>query len=260
MLDELDNVTKSEFHSNAGIWLLASRINHSCLGNCYRSFIGDMQIVRATRDIPAGTELVFSYRLPEASQSYEETQKNLASWGFTCDCDLCTEKKSTSMQMLQKRESLSENVRHILSLTSLKTSHKISKVHRNLKQLEETYEANNPNRVRMELWEAYLRLAVVYRCAGREVDAIKTIVQSLEALGFVIIASPPDGGAMDPQLEVKRWGEVNSVVPWAFLLMCQAYETLCLPLLPAAKQYFETAYTMVYGEGETAAEEFWKHM
>lgn len=43
----------------SGVWILASYINHSCLGNCCRSFIGAMQIVRATEDLPPGTELVF---------------------------------------------------------------------------------------------------------------------------------------------------------------------------------------------------------
>lgn len=38
--------------SICGVWVLAARINHSCIGNCSRSFIGDMQIIHATCDLP----------------------------------------------------------------------------------------------------------------------------------------------------------------------------------------------------------------
>ena len=40
-----------------GIWLLASLVNHSGVANCIRSFVGDMQIIRATKDLAANTEL-----------------------------------------------------------------------------------------------------------------------------------------------------------------------------------------------------------
>jgi len=43
----------------SGIWIISSYINHSCISNCRRSFIGDMQIIRATQDLHADTELVF---------------------------------------------------------------------------------------------------------------------------------------------------------------------------------------------------------
>lgn len=46
-------------YSTCGIWPIASRINHACLSNCRRSFIGNMLLVRATRDMDAGTELFF---------------------------------------------------------------------------------------------------------------------------------------------------------------------------------------------------------
>ncbi|PGH18369.1 hypothetical protein AJ79_00435 [Helicocarpus griseus UAMH5409] len=47
-----------KFHS-CGIWPIASYINHSCNSNARGAFIGDMMIVRATRDIAANTEITF---------------------------------------------------------------------------------------------------------------------------------------------------------------------------------------------------------
>jgi hypothetical protein len=55
---------EANFYS-CGIWINASYINHSCLGNVRRSFIGDMMIVRAAKDMAACTELMFPYKTPE---------------------------------------------------------------------------------------------------------------------------------------------------------------------------------------------------
>lgn len=58
--------------TTSGIWMLISHINHICMSNCRRSLIGDMQIVRATKDLEAGTELVLWYQKPRQFQSYDE--------------------------------------------------------------------------------------------------------------------------------------------------------------------------------------------
>ncbi|KAK0506844.1 hypothetical protein JMJ35_010733 [Cladonia borealis] len=52
-------LTSEPHHHTCGIFIKASYINHSCYSNARRSFIGDIQIVRATRNIPAGSEIVF---------------------------------------------------------------------------------------------------------------------------------------------------------------------------------------------------------
>jgi hypothetical protein len=48
----------TEFGS-CGIWTKASYLNHSCVSNARRAFIGNMMVVRATRDLAADTELTF---------------------------------------------------------------------------------------------------------------------------------------------------------------------------------------------------------
>ena len=50
---------RQKHHHTTGIFLKASLINHSCHNNARRSFIGDMIIVRAAKDIPADTEISF---------------------------------------------------------------------------------------------------------------------------------------------------------------------------------------------------------
>ncbi|RYC81102.1 hypothetical protein BFJ63_vAg16008 [Fusarium oxysporum f. sp. narcissi] len=122
-------------YTTSGIWLLASRINHSCVGNCRRSFIGDMQIVRATRDLLADTELFFCYRLPVPFESYQEAQKGFNNWGFTCDCGLCLRKKATSRSVFQRRKVLADGLQRLLDHPGSGNGAKASRL---MKALEET--------------------------------------------------------------------------------------------------------------------------
>jgi tetratricopeptide (TPR) repeat protein len=73
---------------SAGLWTKAARINHSCVPNTDKEFIGDMILIRAKRPIAAGEELLLSY-IDETS-SYRARQEALAcTWGFECHCGLC---------------------------------------------------------------------------------------------------------------------------------------------------------------------------
>ncbi|KAG5655249.1 hypothetical protein KAF25_002002 [Fusarium avenaceum] len=116
--------------------------------NCRRSFIGDMQIVRATRDLIADTELFFYYRLPIPFKSYQEAQKGFKNWGFTCDCGLCLCKKATSRSVFQRRKVLADGLKSLLEHPGSGNGVKISRL---VKALEETYPTNNDYAIRLEL-------------------------------------------------------------------------------------------------------------
>lgn len=69
-----------------GVWLRASYINHSCLRNSKKTYVGDLMVVRAVRPIKAGEEITDAYRVP----SDEERQtKMLRECNFVCWCVLC---------------------------------------------------------------------------------------------------------------------------------------------------------------------------
>ncbi|KAF3136147.1 hypothetical protein TWF569_007376 [Orbilia oligospora] len=73
---------------NSGLWILPAYTNHSCISNAYRTFLGDMMILRAVVDIPKETEVLISYT--DHNLPYEERQGILqTSWKFTCQCQLC---------------------------------------------------------------------------------------------------------------------------------------------------------------------------
>lgn len=83
----LDDDEETLGGNSTGIWLHASYMNHSCLPNTARAFIGDMMIVRATRDIAAGEEILTSYQ--PAAMVFPERREKFKLWGFKCDCPLC---------------------------------------------------------------------------------------------------------------------------------------------------------------------------
>jgi len=81
---------------------MTSYINHSCVPNVNRSFIGDFQIVRATRDMAEDTELKWSYLAPMYC-NFEGIGRELARWHINCDCAICTENRSLSEPTKKQR-------------------------------------------------------------------------------------------------------------------------------------------------------------
>ncbi|KXJ88455.1 TPR domain protein [Microdochium bolleyi] len=251
---------KTKF-ATSGLWPLASRINHSCVGNCRRSFIGDMQIIRAARDLDAGTELLFGYRSPQILESYAEVQKGLASWGFTCACELCLSRKQTTTEALARRKTLHKRLEKLLAGPQ---GTKPAAAQQVLAQMEETY-PSAARAIRLELWAPYFALAAMSLEGGKPAECIRMIVKGMESLGFVITATLPTGGggrkntAKQPSvLEITHWGFLSDMVPWAFLHLYGAYEALAASkeVLRAARDYAGIAYSILVGERDTLGEEF----
>ena len=88
---------------SAGVWPHASFINHSCLGNVSRAFIGDLMVVRALRPIRAGEELLFSfctYKNPDRKGVLRR------GWGFECRCPWCTAEAHDDQNAIDLRNKL----------------------------------------------------------------------------------------------------------------------------------------------------------
>ncbi|MEW5312041.1 MAG: hypothetical protein WDW38_003703 [Sanguina aurantia] len=72
-----------------GMWELPSYINHACIGNVTRYFIGDFMFVRAVEDLPRGKQLSYSYIIE--TEPLEERRDALRPHGFQCACEMCEE-------------------------------------------------------------------------------------------------------------------------------------------------------------------------
>lgn len=252
LASDKDREVDSTFHT-CGIWYLASHINHACASNCRRSFIGDMQTIRTARDLDEGTELFFWYHVPAAFESYGETQKGLKTWGFTCDCAICLEKKSTPDASVAKRRTLKRELRRALGGTPQQAN--IAKTLKVLQQLEQLYSsaATKPGAVKLELWESYFALGQAYFVRSKLLDAVEMTLKGFEALGFIVAGCPRGGTAKSakPIFRIEQWGMAVDESVNAFVRLFQAYESLAPELAAAVRDHAVTAYTIVIGEKGT---------
>lgn len=91
----------------AGIFLLASRINSSCIPNVSKSWdeIRNVMVFRTLRDIQEGEELCFNYCDVLASQ--EERKRTLqVEFGFECTCPACVLEGEAAAESDRRRTSV----------------------------------------------------------------------------------------------------------------------------------------------------------
>jgi tetratricopeptide (TPR) repeat protein len=123
----------------AGLWMRAAYINHSCIPNAEREFVGDLMVLRATRDIAAGEEIVHSY---DESGDYDARRETLqATWGFGCDCALCVAEKGDDVAVREKRRKLMAEADAFVESVSWPAKRlAILKAQRLAKEIDGTYE------------------------------------------------------------------------------------------------------------------------
>jgi tetratricopeptide (TPR) repeat protein len=128
-------------NASTGLWIWAAYINHSCIANAKKEYIGDLMVLRATRPITAGEEIFHSYN---ESSDYDVRQTALmTTWGFKCNCALCTAEKADDPTVRKKRRELEseadafverEHWAHAKRLT-------IAKAQRLARAIDDTYDS-----------------------------------------------------------------------------------------------------------------------
>lgn len=130
---EYDNLDKQ-----CGLWHMVSFFNHSCLSNCNVNFIGDVIVIHANKDIPAGEEVTIKYFPPDWTLG-QRIERAEGSYGFRCDCYLCKldagdPMKKTREEFLEKIEEQDKDVSLSEALSDLKKM-KVTYLKRNEYQL-----------------------------------------------------------------------------------------------------------------------------
>ena len=251
--------------SNCGIWTTAAFINHSCVGNCQPSYIGDIQIWRATRDLPAGAELFFPYKAPDESYSYAEAQDKLKNWGFKCTCAACREKQSLTDAQLVRRRTLLCRLEHHVELTKTWDAN-ISEVKGVLEELEATYETpairpSHPDDAilpRPQVADCCAALSILFLTRKKYTHAIDMAFRALRALGFDLVEPRLQDGAPEEASSflIKSWGVEPGSAINAFHVLFQAWRHRQPRLAGDAKRFLATSYAMAVGEYETLADTF----
>jgi tetratricopeptide (TPR) repeat protein len=140
-----------------GLWPHASYMNHSCVPNSMRAFLGDLLVSRATRDVVAGEELFHQYVPVKALSDVRQAQFQ-AGWGFTCQCALCAAEAKGDEGMLKKRKEVLGKIERACGKNApdkgIVPDSVIRNVEKLARQLEEVHER--------EIYEGMPRLALVY--------------------------------------------------------------------------------------------------
>ena len=185
----------------SGLWIMPSYINHSCWPNSIRSFLGDLLIVRAARDIPEGEEITLNY--VESDFGVQKRQKSFCSgWGFNCKCTLCEIETAEEQGAQDKRQELVEKAlkfKVYLKQSVEKTNSGIAPMITLIKGIEATYLKPEFIHPRVQLLSPTNILQTFLVRAERPPDVFFLAKQALNGLGFKITTK---GG----KVVIERYG------------------------------------------------------
>lgn len=99
---------------SSGLWVLSSFVNHACVSNAARTYIGDFMILRASCDIACGEEITLSYF--NCFENYREDLAELQRhWGIRCHCKVCVVEQVVPRDLLQERARLMTLIRELMA-------------------------------------------------------------------------------------------------------------------------------------------------
>ena len=101
----------------SGVYIRSSYVNHSCVPNSHRTFIGDLLLLYATKDIKKGEELAINYGADlQAFTSRGEAIMSM--WNFQCSCPLCAADAGVSADVMQRRDGLAKAAKSFIKRSS----------------------------------------------------------------------------------------------------------------------------------------------
>lgn len=240
---------ETECEEATGIWLHASYANHSCLENTSRSFLGDMMIVRALRDIKAGEEIFMMYYPPDDSQAERQSHDDF--YKFQCDCPLCKVNQQVPPSVMAKRNATHKQVKELVAANSPTAAQtmprsRIRQAENLYKQLEATYdEALYGSMPRLALVE--LDVWILQSEASLDMpDAIFSLTRLLRNLGFFTklegdrVTIDRTSGVGMPEI---FHGAVYSAQAWA----AEGYDKVSSDFVEFAKEMYMTLFGEMYG-------------
>lgn len=128
-------------NASTGLWICAAYINHSCIANAKKEFVGDLMVLRAIRPIIASEEIVISY---DESSDYDARQTALmTTWGFECNCALCNAEKADNPAVRKKRRELAREADAFVEMEHWANAKRltIAKAQRLARAIDDTYDS-----------------------------------------------------------------------------------------------------------------------
>lgn len=169
-----------------GLWPYASHLNHSCVPNTVRSFIGDMLLSRALRDIEPGEELTQSYTNIKAHP--ERRQADFRNWGFQCCCALCDGEANSTEESLERRVKLLVQIEKLANKKPPKGHVPDANIRTMEKLTRELEEAHEPEIYgglpRLMLVYPALWLLQAYKGRNNHAKVVATVLKAMRNFGF----------------------------------------------------------------------------
>lgn len=158
-------VQEEDWEISGALWEMGSFLNHSCLANAHKVFLGDMMLLRAVRPLKAGEEITLSYINP-----LEEKRKDYLKgiWGMDCQCGLCKAESEDGSKTTQTRQKSSvdfigRNLIQDVTKSAPPSDKAIQRATSLMQQVEETYDraayAGVPRSVRLSIAFTFDKLA-----------------------------------------------------------------------------------------------------
>lgn len=238
-----------------------SYINHACWGSVRRSAIGDMVMIRATREIKKGEQLALEYIT--LGEDVELRQRSLAfNWEFTCNCKLCKVESEEPLTVRNGRETLLNTILGFNLLLKNRRSLIVNlpKILKLVDSLEATYKNPPSKQPRHVLVTALEFLMKVYTRAQPEAkgwdEVIRIVKHILKALGYVIEESQ----VHQKVLIIVHGNFPNNLDLPEFLTICSTMYTLRgnHVMAKAWQRLAADFYEVTYGERVSFAERYGK--
>lgn len=177
------------FKGSTGAWLTASFINHDCIGNAQRAFIGDMMIIHATRDIAKDEEIFMRYRNPDDDNAeFQSIMKR--SWHFLCRCRVCVAEGATPDAARENRVTLLKRIKAFMNSNHISQLHPpksgvITRAEKLREQVAESYDSTLFKGLpRLGLQDLDHWLCMAYILSGAETKVRKAGLAVLRDLGI----------------------------------------------------------------------------
>lgn len=168
--------------------------------NSVRTFLGDLLLLRATRDISAGEEITAQYVSPELTYEGRQ-QKYKGTWDFECDCRLCEVESRVGSESEKQRMVIFED----LKINAQKLGHApftvtaLKKFAKRLRELEALYDEEQYNNLpRLCLVHPTLFLTEAWRSlknAEKMLESAKKLLRNfgietkVEGAEFTVVAN-----------------------------------------------------------------------
>lgn len=242
-----NNINEERAYNSCGIWTHASYINHSCISNARRAFIGNMMIVRASCDIGAGTEISFRYKNPDEypdARSTKDLDEIFKNWGFVCGCALCLDARATNAVVFKKRRKLRADLKRVFGSSAIRRN-EMRRIEHLLDEMNQTFTQPAEVVPRFLLWEPQLALTRIYVAQNNASKTMESAVKVLSSLGHIVIGAD----SSQTPFTIVRWGmQVDHLVETLLHIKATFAAMGFREDSERAKEYAKTVYKIVVGE------------